>query len=54
MMRSFMFLFCLLFAVSLCASAGGGGGGAGPLALVRGVWLWVGSFPIGILGRGGT
>ena len=52
----FYFLFCLMFAMSLCASVCvcfvvACWEGAGLLALVCGVWLLVCNFPIGILGR---
>ena len=51
-----MFLFCLMFAMSLCASVYMCFvvtclGRAGLLALVCGVYLCVCNFPIGILGR---
>ena len=54
-----MFLFCLVFAVSLCASVcvcfvvacWGGGVGADLLDLVCGVYCEFVTFPIGILGQ---
>ena len=51
-----MFLFCLVFAVSLCVSVCvcfvvTCWERADLLALVCGVWLWVCHFPIGILGQ---
>ena len=53
---SFMFLFCLVFAMSLCTSVYmcfvvTCWEGADLLALVCGVLLWVCHFPIGILGQ---
>ena len=53
---SFMFLFCLMFAMSLCASVYmcfvvTSWERADLLALVCGIQLWVCNFPIGILGR---
>ena len=51
-----MFLFCLVFAVSLCASVHvcfvvACWEGAGLLALVCGALLWICRFPIGVLGQ---
>ena len=55
---SFVFLFCLVFAVSLCASvcvcfvvACWRGGGGWPLGSRLWCLLWVCHFPIGILGQ---
>ena len=60
---SFVFLFCLVFAVFFCARlfvcalwspAGGGGGGAGLLALVCGVCCGFVTFPLVSWVRCGT
>ena len=59
-----LYLFCLVFAMSLCASVyvcfvvacwgGGGGGGAGLLALVCGVFCGFVAFPLVSWVRCGT